>query len=153
MALIHESLYRSDNMAEVDISAYLNSLCAQLMSALVITSGAIRLRLDLAPVHLAIDKAIPFGLLVNELITNALKHAFPDGRSGELCVSLQPLAGAQGWRLRVSDDGVGLPPDFDLQQTTSLGLKLVADLTHQLGGRLEIGAGPGAVFEIEFKVR
>ena len=151
MGLIHESLYRSDNLAAVDIAAYLNSLCSQLMRALVSTPGAIQLRLDLAPVHLAIDKAIPCGLLVNELVSNALKHAFPDGRSGVLRVDLQPLAHATGWRLRVSDDGVGLPPDFDLRRTTSLGLKLVTDLAHQLGGKLKISSGPEAVFEIEVR--
>ena len=151
MALIHESLYRSDNMAAVDMAAYVNSLCSQLMRALAITPGAIRLRLDLAPLCLEIDKAIPFGLLVNELVSNALEHAFPDGRSGELRVSLQPLAEAQGWRLRVADNGVGMPPDFDLKQTTSLGLRLVTDLTRQLEGKLEIRTGPETVFQIEVR--
>ncbi|MEI6673837.1 MAG: histidine kinase dimerization/phosphoacceptor domain -containing protein [Verrucomicrobiota bacterium] len=151
MALIHESLYRSDNLAAVDISAYVNSLCSQLMRALVTASGVIRLRLDLMPVCLEIDKAIPFGLLVNELVSNALKHAFPNGRSGELRVELQSLAEAPGWRLRVADNGIGLPPDFDLQQTPSLGLKLVSDLTRQLGGKLKIGSGPETVFEIEVR--
>lgn len=149
MALIHESLYRSDNLAAVDIAAYANKLCSQLLSALAITDGAVKLRLDIALMCLEIDRAIPFGLLVNELVSNALKHAFPKGRSGEVLVSLQPLAEAQGWRLRVADNGVGLPPDFDLMQTTSMGLKLVADLTRQLGGKLEISIGPETVFQIE----
>jgi two-component sensor histidine kinase len=107
--------------------------------------------MNLAPVRLNIDKVIPCGLLVNELITNALKHAFPDGRSGELRVELQELENGQGCRLRVADDGVGLPPDFDLKQVPSLGLRLATDLARQLGGGLKIGAGPGAVFEVEFK--
>jgi len=66
-------------------------------------------------------------------------------------VELQPLKDGQGWRLRVADDGVGLPPGFDVQNMTSLGLKLIADLTGQLGGRLEIGTGPGTVFTVEFQ--
>ena len=150
MALIHEHFYQSDNLAAVDFTAYLKSLCTQLFHTLVTTPGTIRLHLDIAPVRLDIDKAIPCGLLVNELVTNALKHAFPDGRCGELRVELQELENGQGCRLRVADNGVGLPPDFDLKQVPSLGLKLVTDLARQLGGQLEIGTGPGAVFEIEF---
>ncbi len=150
MALIHEHLYRSDNLAAVDLAAYLRSLCTQLVRSSAATSGTIRLQMDLAPGLLGIDKAIPCGLLVNELVTNALKHAYPDGRCGVLCVGLQPLEGGPVWHLRVADDGVGLPPGFDLAHLTSLGLKVVGDLARQLGGRLEIGAGPGAVFEVEF---
>ena len=115
------------------------------------TSCTIRLQMDLAPGLLEIDKAIPCGLLVNELVTNVLKHAYPDGRSGVLRVELQALEGGPVWRLRVADDGVGLPPEFDLAQLTSLGLKVVGDLARQLGGRLEICAGPGAVFEVDFR--
>jgi PAS domain S-box-containing protein len=150
MALVHENLYRSDNLAALDLATYLNSLCTRLYRSLVTSPSSIRLQMNLAPVRLNIDKVIPCGLLVNELITNALKHAFPDGRSGELRVELQELADGRGCRLRVADNGVGLPPDFDLKQAPSLGLKLVADLARQLGGQLEIGTGPGAVFEIEF---
>ena len=150
MALIHEHLYRSENLAAVDLAAYLQNLCQQLFRAQVATPGALHLQLALDPVHLEIDQAIPCGLLVNELVSNALKHAFPDGRRGEVRVELRALADGAGWRLRVADDGVGLPADFDLQQLTTLGLKLVVDLTRQLGGRLEIGAGPGAVFEMEY---
>jgi len=151
MALIHEHLYRSDNLAAVDLTAYLRSLCTQLVRSAAAPSGTIQLQLDLAPVMIDIDKAIPCGLLVNELVTNTLKYAFPQGRSGVLRVELQPLDGTPGWCLRVADDGVGLPADFNLQNLTSLGLKVVADLARQLGGRLHIGAGPGAVFEIELQ--
>ncbi|KAB2638055.1 MAG: PAS domain S-box protein, partial [Verrucomicrobia bacterium] len=150
MALIHEHLYRSDNLAAVDLAPYLRSLCTQLVRSAAATSGSIHLQMDLAPVQLEIDKAIPCGLLVNELVTNAIKYAFPLGRHGVLRVDLQLLDGTPGWCLRVADDGVGLPTDFDLQKLISLGLKVVADLAHQLGGRLSIGSGPGAVFEVEF---
>ena len=151
MALIHEHLYRSENLAQVDLAAYLRQLCQQLFRALASTSGAIRLDLDLAPVQLGIDQAIPCGLLVNELFSNALKHGFPNGRTGEVRVELQPLADGPGWRLRVADTGVGLPAGFDLKHLTSLGLQLISDLSRQSGGRLEIGPGPGAVFEVSFQ--
>ena len=152
MALVHESLYGSEIFASVDLAAYLRQLCHQLCRALVATPGRIRLHMDMAPVRLNIDQAIPCGLLVNELVSNAFKHAFPEDRSGELRVELQAPANGRGCLLRVSDDGVGLPPDLDLEHLGSLGLKLVTDLVRQIGGRLEIGPGPGAVFEIEFVV-
>jgi two-component sensor histidine kinase/PAS domain-containing protein len=151
MALIHESLYGSETFASVDIAAYLTQLCQQLCRVLSAAPGRIQLHLDLAPVHLSIDQAIPCGLLVNELVSNAFKHAFPDDRSGELRVELRASTDGQGCCLRVADNGVGLAPDFDLQHLPSLGLKLVTDLVRQIGGHLEIGGGPGAVFEIEFK--
>lgn len=148
LALIHEHLYQSQNLAAVDLADYLQNLCQQLFRAEAATPGAVQLHLELDPLHLEIDQAIPCGLLVNELVSNALKHAFPEARRGEVRVELRALVDGAGWRLRVADDGVGLPPDFDLQQLTSLGLKLVTVLTHQIGGQLEIGAGPGAVFEV-----
>ena len=151
MALIHEHLYRSDNLAEVDLSSYIQQLCQQLFRALAVTPESIHLHLDLRPVSLTIDQAIPCGLIVNELVSNSLKHAFPNGRHGEVRVELHPLADGPGWGLRVADDGVGLPPGFDLQHLTSLGMKLCADLSRQLGARIEIGAGPGAEFAMEYR--
>ena len=149
MALIHEHLYRSEHLAAVDLPNYLRQLCNQLFRVLVLTPDRIRLLLDLAPLNLEIDQAIPCGLLVNELVTNAFKHAFPEGSGGEVRVELRAYPEGSGWLLRVADNGVGLPPDLDPGNLTSLGLKLVADLSRQLGGRLTIGAGPGAVFEVE----
>ena len=150
MALIHEHIYRSENLAAVDMATYLKSLCQQLVRTLHQAPEPIKLNLELTSVSLGIDKAIPCGLLVNELVTNAIKHAFPETRGGQLRVELNPLTSGLGWHLRVADNGVGLPSDFDLQHLTSLGLQLVNDLTRQLGGQLEIGAGPGAVFDMTF---
>jgi two-component sensor histidine kinase len=150
MALIHEHLYRAENLAQVDLAPYLKILCAQLFHALVARRGAVQFHQDLASVHLGLDQAIPCGLLVNELVSNCLKHAFPDGRAGEVRVELQPVAGGPAVRLRVADNGVGLPAGFDLKRLTSLGLQLAPDLARQMGGKLEIGPGPGAVFEVTF---
>lgn len=150
MALIHEHLYRSENLAQVDMVAYLKSLCQHAFRALVTDQGAIRLHLDMATLRLGIDQAIPCGLLANELVSNALKHAFPDGRSGELRVELQPVPGGSAWRLCVTDNGIGLPAAFDLKTIRSLGLQLVPDLVNQIRGRLEIGPGPGASFAVTF---
>jgi two-component sensor histidine kinase len=94
------------------------------------------------------DQAMPCGLLVNELISNCVKHAFPDGRQGTVKVELQPLEGKEQYQLRVSDDGIGLPADFEVRRKTSLGLQLVGDLAVQLGSSLAIG--PGASFSLSF---
>ena len=150
MALLHETLYQSDSFARVDLATYLRSLCSQLFHSLVADPESIQLRLDVASVGLDVNQAVPCGLLINELVSNCLKHAFPDGRAGEVRVEVQPVDGGPALRLRVADNGVGLPADFDLRQLRSLGLQLVSDLVGQLQGRLEIGRGPGAVFEVVF---
>lgn len=149
MALIHEHLYRCNNLAEVNLAAYIQQLCQQLCRAMMVSPETIQLHLDLTPVSLTIDQAIPCGLLVNELVSNALKHAFPDGRAGEVRVELHARTAGPGWRLRVADNGVGLPPDFSLDHLTSLGMKLCSDLTRQMGVQMHIGGGPGAEFVIE----
>jgi PAS domain S-box-containing protein len=152
MALTHEHLYRSENLAAVDMAAYLKHLCQQLFRTLAATPETIHLRLELDSVNLGVDQAIPCGLLVNELVTNAFKHAFPGDRGGEVRVELHSLGDGQRWRLLVADDGVGLPPGFDvLNMTSSLGVKLIGDLATQLGGTLVINPGGGAcgtVFEV-----
>jgi two-component sensor histidine kinase len=152
MALIHEHPYRSEHLAEVDLAAYLRQLCQQLFRALAPAPGTIQLRLETVPIRLGIDQAIPCGLLVNEMFSNALKHAFPHGRTGEVQVQLQFTADDSSLRLRVADNGVGLPASLDPKQLQSLGLQLISDLTRQLGGRLEIGPGPGTSFAVVFKI-
>jgi len=150
MALLYETLYQSESFARVDLAAYLQSLCSQLFRSLVVDPAPIQLRLDVASVSLDVSQAIPCGLIINELVSNCLKHAFPNGRRGEVRVELRTVDGDSAVRLRVADDGVGLPADFDLQKLQSLGLQLVSDLVGQLRGRLEIGHGPGAVFDVVF---
>ncbi len=152
MALLHESLYRSGVFAAADLGFYLQQLSSQLLRTLSEHPGLVRLRLDLANISVGLDQAIPCGLLVNELISNCLKHGFPNGQSGEIKVELQPVAGSSRVRLCVSDDGVGLPADFEARRAQSLGLQLVFGLAQQLGGKLEIGPGPQAIFTVVFAV-
>jgi PAS domain S-box-containing protein len=150
MALIHENLYRSENLAAVDLSIYLKQLCLELFRALALHPADIRLHLDFVPARMEIERSIPCGLLVNELLSNALRHAFPDGRKGEVRIELILADEGRILRLKVSDNGVGLPSDFVLSKVTSLGLVLASSLSLQIGGVLDIGAGPGAVFEVAF---
>ncbi len=150
MAVLHEILYRSGTFAAVDLGAYLQQLTNQAYRALVTTPGAIQLHLNLASASLGMDQAVCCGLLVNELLSNCLKHAFPAGRAGEIRVELQPVNGGPQLRLCVSDTGVGLPEDFDVRRTQSLGLQLVSDLALQLRSQLEISPGDGATFTVLF---
>jgi two-component sensor histidine kinase len=153
MALLHETLYRSGTFAGVDLAGYLKQLVTQAFRTHTTAPGTIQLELDLASVHVEMDQALPCGLLVNELVSNALKHAFPLGRTGILRLELQPVAGGPPWRLSVSDTGVGLPADFAARRGQSLGLQLVADLAGQLRGALEIGPAPtgsGTRFAVTF---
>lgn len=150
MALLHESLYRSGIFASVGLDAYLKQLSQQIFRASNNT-GAVRLVLDLVSVKVSMDQATPCGLLVNELISNCLKHGFPEGRTGEVRLALQPEGGMR-WRLSVSDNGIGLPSDLDVRRNASLGLKLASDLATQLEAQLEVGPGPGASFAVSFVI-
>lgn len=150
MAVLHESLYRSDNLAAVDLAVYLESVVKGLTRAQAAQPDLVRLHLELAPVRVEIDQAIPCGLMVNELVSNCFKHAFPQGSGGEVRVELRELDPGSRVRLRVSDTGAGLPADFASRWASSLGLQLVSDLAGQVGGRLEIGPGPEAVFDVTF---
>ena len=149
MALLHESLYRTGTFASVALGPYLKQLCTQAFRSSAQQNDGVQLVLDLAEVQVTLDQATPCGLLVNELISNCLKHGFPQGRTGEVRVALEPMEGQQ-WCLSVRDNGAGLPSDFDARRTNSLGLQLVSDLAQQLGARLVVGPGPGAAFIVIF---
>jgi two-component sensor histidine kinase len=156
MAIVHETLYRSGTFAEVDLHTYIGQVASNAFRALAGGHGNVRLVLALLPVRAGIEQATPCGLLVNELVSNALKHAFNEGQGGEVRVSLQTATdaadGAHRWCLAVSDTGTGLPIDFDARRLKSLGMQLVSDLCKQLAGNLTIDAGPGARFTLTFTI-
>jgi two-component sensor histidine kinase len=149
MALIHEKLYQSEDLASIDFPGYLRSLVYSLAQSYRVRSDQVSLRVQVDPIHLDLDTAIPCGLIVNELVSNSIKYAFPGDRSGQIEVTCRQRPGPR-YVLRVSDDGVGLPPGFDSAKTSSLGMKLVTSLVVQIGGELKVESGPGARFEIEF---
>ena len=151
MALLHESLYRSGVFAALDLGAYLTKLAHESFRTLAPDNDRVALRLALDSVQVGMDQAMPCGLLVNELIANALKHAFPEQRLGELQIELHVVGKGPLWRLRISDNGVGLPQDFQHRCDRSLGLQLVAELARQLAGTFETGPGLQAVFTVTFR--
>jgi PAS domain S-box-containing protein len=148
MALIHERLYRSDNLAQVDFGEYLRGLTSYLVRSYRAAVGAVALRLDVSDVSLTIERAVPCGLIVNELVSNALKYAFPDGRRGQITVSLHQVDASV--YLAVADDGVGLPKDLEIDALDSLGLQLVHMLTEQLNGRIDLDRECGTKFAVVF---
>jgi len=156
MALIHEKLYQSESLARIDLAGYIQSLTDNLFRSYGATRRAVRLKIDVVDIALDIDTVIPCALIINELVSNALKHAFPDawnqaGGIGEIRIDLHRDAGHR-FMLTVTDNGVGLPRGFDAQQCESLGLKLVGVLVKQLRGILQIEQGDGgAGFTITFE--
>jgi PAS domain S-box-containing protein len=134
MSFIHESLYQTKNFSHVDLATYIDGLTRNLMMSYSL-SGKVELLLDLQPVELVLDQAIPCGLVLNELISNSLKHAYPGGTEGKIRIGLR----AQGDRVTIAieDDGPGLPEDFDLDRDSNLGLQLVETLIGQLDGHIE----------------
>lgn len=150
MALIHEKLYQSRDLARVDFVSYIGDLSETLFASYGVSMDRVQLVLDSEEVDLVIDTAIPCGLIVNELISNALKHAFPDGREGRIRVAFRSMAG-DNYSLTVQDDGVGFPQGFDYRKTKTLGLQLVRVLIDQLGGTIHLlDRGAGTTFLIRF---
>ncbi|MBI1910516.1 MAG: PAS domain S-box protein [Deltaproteobacteria bacterium] len=136
MAVIHEELYRSKDFSEIDISDYISHLMENLFHSYGVDTAIIKLKLDIEPVNLSLDTAIPCGLIINELVSNALKYAFPDNKKGEVAISLKKSDG--GIRLEVTDNGIGMPDGFDIAKAETLGLQLVNSLLSQLHGYMDI---------------
>ncbi|MDP8979126.1 MAG: PAS domain S-box protein [Acidobacteriota bacterium] len=150
MGLIHESLYQSANLAEIDFPAYIDQLGDYLFRAYGVDSSRVELAASIDPLRLTIDTAVPCGLIVNELVSNCLKYAFPEGRRGRISIEMHQDAGGHSIRLSVSDDGVGLPAGAGRPGSKSLGLRLVRTLADQLGAQVEITSSPGARIALTF---
>lgn len=150
MALIHEKLYRADSLSRIDLGDYLQALAEELYQAYNVSGDHIHFSCELASVPVNIETAHPCGLLVNELLSNAFKHAFPEQRSGTVTLRLQPHETGE-LILTVSDDGIGLPDDMDVTRTQSLGMYLVNTLSRQLKGKLAIETQAGTTVRLCFR--
>jgi PAS domain S-box-containing protein len=152
MALIHEKIYRSKDFARIDFAEYVQSLTSHLYHSFGISDEAIKLKTNIKNVLLDINTAIPCGLIINELISNSFKHAFPDGKKGEIHISMHPL-NENKIELTISDNGVGVPEDVDYRNTESLGLHLVTILAEgQLHGAIRLDRKQGTKFQIRMKI-
>lgn len=150
MSLIHEALYESEDVARIDFKAYLTMLCRNLSQAYDVSGKGITLTVERSNVALDIDQGIAVGMVISELVSNAFKHAFPKGKGGSVSLSLSGLEGEEV-ELIVQDDGKGLPPEIDIHNSTSIGLQLVvATITRELGGSIEVERDSGTRFVIRF---
>jgi two-component sensor histidine kinase len=152
MALVHDRLYGSENLARIDFAEYAQALAKDILSSHGSPRVPLRLRSELEPVIMTIDMAVPCGLILNELISNVFKHGFPSGVGGEIKLTL--LNGPEGrCSLRVEDNGVGIPADLDLNTGKALGLRLVRSLTRQIRGSFElVKIDPGTSACLQFTV-
>jgi len=149
MALVHERLYQSKDLARTDFAEYARNLASYIFQSYGANSNVIQLKINVDDVFLGVDTAIPCGLIINELVSNSLKYAFPAGRAGEIRIELWSDDDGQ-FTLMVSDNGVGLPKDLDFRATQSLGLQLVHTLVEQLEGTIELDRSGEMAFKITF---
>ena len=148
MALVHAQLYQSNDLSNISLSEYIKSLIANIIESYAYRPSLLNLKIDAEEIQLDIDTAIVLGLILNELCTNVLKYAFPEGRQGELKIDFK--SSDNNYLLVVSDNGVGLPDDFEIDKANSMGFLLIESMVKQLDGTLEIDQSSGTSFRIIF---
>lgn len=150
IATVHETLYQSESFSDIALHSYIDDLVSYISGTFRHAGAQINFNNEIEPISLTVKQAVPCGLLLNELITNAYKHAFTDQEEGTIAIQLSQ--DDKTVTLVVSDDGVGLPDDFDINTSSSLGMTLISTLVQQLGGRLTIETDPHTRFHITFDV-
>ena len=149
MAMLHENLYRSDNLTGINFENYIKHLIRNLFHTYNVNMEKIKFNIMAQGVFLNIDTAIPCGLIINELVTNSIKHAFPEGTSGDIKVNMDQ--DDDKYHLEISDNGIGLPPEFDIKKSSTLGILLVNSLVGQLDGSIEVIRNQGTTYQIIIK--
>jgi PAS domain S-box-containing protein len=149
MALVHEKLYQSQNLSEIDAESYIKEIAESLIANMVL-GDRVQLELDVATLSINIDYAVPLGLVINEIVTNSVKHAFPDKRRGVVTIELK-RSPKKEIELFIGDDGVGLPPRFDVLNSTSFGMQIITSLVRmQLSGTIKVDRSSGTGYSIKF---
>jgi two-component sensor histidine kinase len=152
MALVHEQLYQTEDLTRVNMAEYVRRLSSFLFRSYGLSADRIRLRIDVAEMPLGVNVAVPCGMIINELLSNTLKHAFPGSRRGAIYIGFS-TSSKDRYTLIVWDNGIGLPAELDFRQTRSLGLQLVNTLVEQLDGTIELDTSGGTRFQILFGVQ
>ena len=153
MALVHESLYSSESLARIDFAEYAKGLAEDVLASYERPDAPVRLQTDLEPIEMSVDLALPCGLILNELISNAFKHGFPEGVAGVIELSSRTTGDPGRYTLSVHDNGIGIAPGVDVNTSNSLGLRLVRLLTKQIHGSFELsGSERGTSARLEFTV-
>jgi len=148
IALVHEKLYQSKSFAEIDYNDYLEKIAENLLQSYGIPRGKVRIDIHADKIVLPIGKAIPISLMINEMLSNALKYAFPGERTGVITVNIQKTG--DRYSLIVRDNGIGLPEEIDLEHIETLGLQLVNSLVAQILGTITLDRNGGTEFRIDF---
>jgi PAS domain S-box-containing protein len=149
MALIHEKFYKSEDLTRIELDKYIQDLTIHLFHTYGVAPNIIRLTTEMENVHIEINRAISLGLIINELVSNSLRHAFPDGKKGEIRIKLRKSLNSK-YELVIGDNGVGIPKDIDFSNTKSLGIQLVNDLVRQIAGHMDLKRDGGTSFQITF---
>jgi PAS domain S-box-containing protein len=147
MAAVHESLYRSENFSQINMSNYISNLIKDLQSTYQ-QGNKINFSVDSSPINLEIEMAIPVGLIINELVTNSIKHAFPNDREGNISINFQKISSE--YILVIEDDGIGIPDNSIMENSHSMGMELVNALINQLDGKLKVKNLNGTIITIKF---
>jgi two-component sensor histidine kinase len=150
MALVHEKFYQAEELSEIHFGEYAEKLCQFLFQSYGDRTDRIKLKINSDDVRFDMDTAMPCGLLINEVVSNALKYAFPDNRSGEIDINIKSLPD-HIVELAISDNGVGLPQALDIESSETLGLQLISALSGQLEGTLNVERNNGTGFRVQFK--
>ena len=148
MAIIHEKLYQSSNLTNINFKEYIEKLILDIFYSYGITTSAIESELNIEDINLNIDTAIPLGLIINELVTNSVKYAFPQCKGK---INFKLTSNKDLIELTITDNGIGIPEDIDIENSKTLGLQLVQNLVNQLEGKLELNLNHGTKFKITFK--
>jgi two-component sensor histidine kinase len=150
MALIHDKLYQFKDLGKIDIAHYIRELVTDLADSYGVKPDGIKLKINVHEVLMGVDTAIPCGLIINELVSNSLRHAFPNGKEGEIRIDLLRSINDNTFTLVISDNGSGFPKDLDFRNTETMGLQLVITLVKQLNGTIELDSSGGTKFQIVF---
>jgi two-component sensor histidine kinase len=148
ISLIHQKLYQSENLAMIEMDTYISEVVSYICESFDV-QGRIQFYISVAPLKLDVAIAIPLGLVINEAVTNSLKYAFPQARTGQVSITLNQVD-ADRYLLTITDDGIGLGKDFDINATRSLGMTLMKGLSQQLGGNLKVEGVAGLKVSLLF---
>lgn len=150
IATVYEKLYQSENLMKIDVNEYLQDLAEQLFNSYMPSTGGIELIVDVKDISCGIDTAVPLGLIVSELVSNSLKHAFPDGRTGSIMISFKRILGDE-FELTVGDTGVGMPRDLSEMGSETVGLSLVKSLADQVHAEIRLDRTKGTNYRFRFR--
>lgn len=151
MALIHQKLYQTKDLSHVNFKEYISTVASHLQHSYGVLDDKVKIEIEVQDIHMSIDNAIPAGLIINELISNSLKHAFPEGRTGRINLSAAFDEFKNEYWFVIRDNGIGIPEDFSIKKSDSFGLKLVSTLVEQMGGNIELVSIGGCEYRISFK--